>query len=359
LQGGEKLALYKVVFLGLAVAGPEEEARLLAGIRKSFNLSPEKAERLLQRVPIVVKKGIPKEEMERYVRVFESFGGKVRVEEEPVPVTPDVSLPPEPEKKIYSGRMITCPQCGFEQPEKDECSKCGLIISKYQHYQEMAHALKDQVHEISTEDKEPSPWESGEGFIWAFLRTTREVLFSPTPFFRKVAAGEGYWPPLIYGLIAGIIGWAGSVLWQWVIFSRFFPMERLSFLPYSLLLIVFCIALPFMVGIPIFIGSAVLHLCLMIVGGNRKEFQMTFRVVSYSWGGYLFGIVPFIGGTIGWIYALILAIIGIREAHGISSGKAVLAVFLPIIVVAGLGILAAILIPMLIGTMRFSAGAGV
>ena len=67
---------YKVIFLGLAVAGPEEEARLLAGIRKNFNLSPEKAERLLQRVPIVVKKGISKEEMERYVQAFESFGGQ-------------------------------------------------------------------------------------------------------------------------------------------------------------------------------------------------------------------------------------------------------------------------------------------
>ena len=350
---------YKVIFLGLAVAGPEEEARLLAGIRKNFNLSSEKAERLLQRVPIVVKKGISKEEMERYVQAFESFGGKIRVEEEPIPETPEVSLPPELEKKVFSGRMTTCPQCGFEQPEKDECAKCGLIISKYRQHQEMAHALKDQVREISMEDKETSPWESGEGFVWAFLRTTREALFAPTLFFRKVGAGEGYWPPLIYGLIAGIIGFAGSILWQWILFSRFFPMERLAFLPYSFLLIIFCVALPFIVGFPIFIGSAVMHLCLMIVGGNRKGFQTTFRVVSYSWGGYLFGIVPFIGGTIGGVYALILVIIGMREAHGISAGRAVLAAFLPIIAVAGMGILAAILIPLLFGSMRFFGGVGV
>jgi len=47
---------YKVIFLGLAVAGPEEEARLLRGLEKKFGLSQERAERLLQRVPIVVKK---------------------------------------------------------------------------------------------------------------------------------------------------------------------------------------------------------------------------------------------------------------------------------------------------------------
>jgi len=56
---------YKIVFLGLAVVGPEEEARLIEGLKKKFNLPPERAERLLQRVPIVVKKGASKGEMER------------------------------------------------------------------------------------------------------------------------------------------------------------------------------------------------------------------------------------------------------------------------------------------------------
>ena len=352
------MALYKVVFLGLAVAGPEEEARLLAGLRKHFNLTPEKAERLLERVPIVVKKGIGKEEMERYVRAFESFGGRVRIEEEAIPETPEVTLPPVPEKRVFSGRMITCPQCGFEQPERDECAKCGLIISKYQQYQEMAHALKDQVREISMEDKE-SPWESGEGFIWAFLRTTREALFASTQFFRKLGTGEGYGPPLIYGLISGIIGFAGSILWQWIIFSRILPLGRLRFLPYSLFLVVLCVALPVMVACYIVIKSAVTHLCLLIVGGNKKGFQMTFRIISYSRAGNLFGLVPFIGGITGWIYSLILVIIGIKEGHGISAGKAVLTVLLPYIVVAGLGILAAIVIPLMFGSMRFLGGVGV
>lgn len=353
------MALYKVIFLGLAVAGPEEEIRLLKGLEKKFNLSPEKAERLLQKVPVIVKKGIPKDEVERYVSVFESFGGRVRVEEEPVPETPEVSLPPGPEKKPFMGRMVTCPQCGFEQPDTDECVKCGLIISKYQQHQEMARSFESQVREISSEDKY-SPWESGEGFIWAFLRTTREALFSPTLFFRKVAAGEGYWPPLIYALIAGIIGAAGSMLWQWLIFSRLFPRGMLAqYFSYSLLLAILCAAIPFMVAFFILVASVVLHLCLMIVGGNKKGFQATFRVVSYSWGGSLFGIIPFIGSTIGWIYALILAIFGVREVHGISTGRAVVAVLLPYIVVAGLGIIAAIVIPMFLGSVRFFGGVGV
>jgi len=56
---------------------------------------------------------------------------------------------------------------------------------------------------------------------------------------------------------------------------------------------------------------------------------------------------------------MILIIFGVREVHGISTGKAVLAVLLPIIVGVGLGILAAILIPLFFGSLRFFGGVGV
>jgi len=42
------VAFYKVIFLGLSVIGPEEETRLLGGLQKKFNLTPGKAESLLQ-----------------------------------------------------------------------------------------------------------------------------------------------------------------------------------------------------------------------------------------------------------------------------------------------------------------------
>jgi hypothetical protein len=97
----------------------------------------------------------------------------------------------------------------------------------------------------------------------------------------------------------------------------------------------------------------------MIVGGNKKGFQSTFRAVSYSWSGNLFEMVPFIGSAIGGIYTLILTIIGVREVHGVSTGKAVLAVLLPLFVIVLL-IFAAIIIPLLFfGSTRFFGGVGV
>ena len=358
------MGLYKVVFLGLTVAGPEEETRLIQGLQKRFNLTPEKAESLLQRVPIVVKKGISKEEMERYVKVFEEIGGKLRIEEDPPPEVAEVFREPEPtprpkpEVKPYTGPMVTCPQCGFEQPESDDCVKCGIIISKFVQYQEMARSIEGQVREISTEEK-ISPWESGGGFFWAYMRTTKEALFSPTRFFKKVSAGEGYWSPLIYGIISGIIGFGVSLVYQWFLFSAFIPPQIHALIPYNLILTLSLIGIPLMVASSIFIGSAITHLCLMIVGGNKSGYQATFRAISYSYCAHLFDIVPFIGSFIGSVYMIILIIFGVREGHGISTGKSALAVLLPLIVVLGLGILAAILLPMFLGGLGLFRGVGV
>ena len=89
-----------------------------------------------------------------------------------------------------------------------------------------------------------------------------------------------------------------------------------------------------------FIGAGILHVCLLITGGEKNGFEATFRVVAYSSGATaLFQVLPFCGGIIGGIWALVAQIIGAREMHETTTGKAVVAVLLPLICCCGCAII--------------------
>src|SRR5205814_4280277 len=100
------------------------------------------------------------------------------------------------------------------------------------------------------------------------------------------------------------------------------------------------IFLPLFIVIGLFIGSGIVHLCLMIVGGAKQPFETTFRVLAFSHGsaGPL-QIVPLCGGLISGVWALVCTCIGVARAHETDTGRAVLAVFLPLIVCCGCGLL--------------------
>jgi hypothetical protein len=93
---------------------------------------------------------------------------------------------------------------------------------------------------------------------------------------------------------------------------------------------------PVLVIVGMFIVSGILHLSLMIVGGARKPFETTFRVVCFSSGSTsLLSMIPFCGGMIAGVWNIVVECIGLARAHEIDTGKAVMAVLLPIIVCCG------------------------
>jgi hypothetical protein len=88
-----------------------------------------------------------------------------------------------------------------------------------------------------------------------------------------------------------------------------------------------------MVAIGVFVASAIYHVMLLILGGARRDFEATFRVVCFAEAPYVLMIIPFCGNFVAWVWGMVLAIIGLSTAHQISGGKAAAAVLLPIVLV--------------------------
>ena len=104
----------------------------------------------------------------------------------------------------------------------------------------------------------------------------------------------------------------------------------------------------------LFIGAGILHVGLMIVGGARSGFESTLRVIAYSTGSTsIFQVVPVIGSIVGGIWGLVIEIMGLAKVNNITYFRAAVAVFLPLLVCCScIGIVAAIMIPMILKTMN-------
>jgi hypothetical protein len=186
------------------------------------------------------------------------------------------------------------------------------------------------------------PWEHRQerGFFNAFVETLAMVLSKPAEAFTVMKREGGLGEPLIYALIGGCVGGIVSFLFSLGLQSTSLFANRHD--AFSALAgtgagsAAFIILIPLLVIIGLFIGSAIVHFCLMLVGGANQPFETTFRVIAFSQGstGPL-QMIPICGGFISGVWALVCNCIGLARAHDTDTGRAALAIFLPVIVCCG------------------------
>ena len=192
------------------------------------------------------------------------------------------------------------------------------------------------------------PWEHRQerGFFNAFIETLTMVLTRPAEAFSVMKREGGFGEPLIYALIGGCVGGIVAFLFSLGFQSMGLFADKNNGLAtitgMGIGSAAMIIVLPLFIVIGLFIGSGIVHLCLMIVGGANQPFETTFRVVAFSQGsaGPL-QIIPLFGGLISGVWGLVCNCIGLARAHQTDTGRAVLAVFLPLIVCCGGGLLIA------------------
>ncbi len=185
------------------------------------------------------------------------------------------------------------------------------------------------------------PWEHRDtlGFPKAFLETLSMVLTKPSLAFSVMRTEGGLVGPLLYAVIgAGI----GVIIW-FILSLGLTSLGTLgnrddalgSMFGMTASGIVFVWRLIMIVIVP-FVAGGIEHLALMMLGAAKKPFETSFRVAAFSLGsvGPLV-LVPCCGGLAAIIWFLVANCIGLSRAHEIDTGKATLAVFLPLVICCG------------------------
>jgi hypothetical protein len=72
-----------------------------------------------------------------------------------------------------------------------------------------------------------------------------------------------------------------------------------------------------------------------MVGGAKKGFVDTFRVLCYTQVSSLLGLFPFCGSLLAAVWHLVLQVIGLSAVHRITVGRALLALLLPLLLCCG------------------------
>jgi hypothetical protein len=189
------------------------------------------------------------------------------------------------------------------------------------------------------------PWEHRQerGFVNAFIETLVMVLTKPDLAFRTMKTEGGFGEPLFYAVIGGGVG-----VIVWFIFSLilnslgFLSPRETELAPMVGMSVSFAMLVWRLIAVAVapFIFGGLVHLSLMVVGGANKTFETTFRVISFSQGSTApLQLVPCCGGLVALVWCLVANCIGVARAHGIDTGRATLAVFLPVVVCCGGGLL--------------------
>jgi hypothetical protein len=189
------------------------------------------------------------------------------------------------------------------------------------------------------------PWEHRQerGFFNAFVETLVMVLTKPDLAFRTMKTEGGLGEPLLYAIIGGGLG-----VIVWFIFSLvlnslgFLNPKETSFGPMVGMSVSFAILVWRLVAVAVapFVFGGLVHLSLILVGGANKAFETTFRVISFSQGSTApLQLVPCCGGLVALVWCLVANCVGVARAQEIDTGRATLAVLLPVFVCCGGGVL--------------------
>jgi hypothetical protein len=201
------------------------------------------------------------------------------------------------------------------------------------------------------------PWERrGElGPASAFFETVFQSLLRPAAFFRSMDPAGSLGAALFYAIVVGWGSFLSGALWElllpfhWPTAFGSLAERSTSGAEIALGLALGLVAIPLFVPVGVFVVSLVYHGLLLLFGGARWGLEATVRTVAYASGAQLLNVVPICGVLLILVWGVVVQVIGLREVHGIQTGKALAVVLIPYllcaILVVGLIVLVLVALP--------------
>lgn len=248
---------------------------------------------------------------------------------------------------------MICRSCYREIPPGGVyCLHCGVRIAAGDTPPAPEIALPDGRDDGAGKN----PWENraGRGPVAAFAETLQQTLFHPVSFFRGTAPDRGAGSALLYAVVVGTLSIVVAFLWQRALGDRIaseYSGGVLRFFENRTALAGVSVFLPLGVALGNLLWAAVLHVSLAVLGGARGTYTTTLKAVCYSSSATAFNVFPVCGAAVGALWQVIVQVIGLRELHRTTTGRAFWAWFLPFVL--ALCLAGAVFFAALFGLLKF------
>lgn len=243
--------------------------------------------------------------------------------------------------------MPTCPHCGHEADRGE--ARCPLCGSPLEPEPGPAGKAEPGAGLPAWED----PAVAFPADLW---RTWRRSVLEPGAFFAGVPWGGGLARPVLYYLILSITAAFFTLWWEALGWMPVFPIPPEMGSERGALALVDFFLSPFVALLGLGIGSLVLHLFAILLAPDRRGLGATVRVLSYGAGPAVFAVVPVLGPLVGLAWSLVLHVVGMREAHRTTTGRAAAIVFLPLAVFLALVVLTILALVLVAGVTLLGRG---
>lgn len=234
------------------------------------------------------------------------------------------------------------PKCRLhpERPAAGTCHRCGSFGCSVCLTQKGAVWLcADCVARGSA-----LPWDERESLgTWrAWWRTSVQMISSPMATLEGAKPEGSLGGSLLFTLLSTLVGYGPTLaIYLLIIIPAMLwgaSKSELSIAAGAMVsagTAIYVVLLLALQAVGVFILAGLDHLMLMMLGAQPRDYSVSVRANALALGPSLVGLVPVCGLYVFPLWALVLRIIALMTLHKTTAGKAVLAVFIPIVLICG------------------------